>query len=336
MLGYTVVVVRVQRLTQFQHDIVRDINDIVDRTHAGSQQTLPHPAGGGANLDTAHNASREARTEVRSLNGHLHELCSRRSLLVQHRLRQAQGTPGQRRHLARDTHNGREVTTVGFDREIQDHIAQQIDQFLPQRGGRIEDIDPRMIVAQTQFARRAEHALRDITHLARLADRHIAHTRTRQGQRDFVPQLNIGGATDDVQALRTRVHLRIVEMIGSLHLLQVHDLGADKLITPILADILDRLDLQPCHRQDVRELFRRVCNLDIILEPTQRYFHVYFLLLSPYLELAQEAQIIAGEETNLVDVVLQYGDALHTHAEGEASIAFGIIANLAQQFGMDH
>ncbi len=54
------------------------------------------------------------------------------------------------------------------------------------------------------------------------------------------------------------------------------------------------------------------------------------------LELAQETQVVAREETDFSDAVLQHGDALDAHTEGEATIFLWVVADAAQYSGMDH
>src|SRR4051812_32722734 len=53
-------------------------------------------------------------------------------------------------------------------------------------------------------------------------------------------------------------------------------------------------------------------------------------------KLFQEAQVVAVEETDVVDAVFHHGDALRAHAEGEALDALGIVARVAQHERMHH
>ena len=48
-----IVIERVQRLAIAEHDIVGNVDDVVDGTHPGAQQTLLHPQRGGRDFDTA-------------------------------------------------------------------------------------------------------------------------------------------------------------------------------------------------------------------------------------------------------------------------------------------
>src|SRR5690242_19952387 len=44
----------------------------------------------------------------------------------------------------------------------------------------------------------------------------------------------------------------------------------------------------------------------------------------------QEAQVVAGEQPDVVDAIAQHGDPLDAQPEGEAAILVGIVANIAQ------
>lgn len=54
------------------------------------------------------------------------------------------------------------------------------------------------------------------------------------------------------------------------------------------------------------------------------------------LELLQEAGVVLGEQTQVVDAVLQIGDALHTHAEGVTSVYVRVDAAGCQIVRVDH
>ena len=49
-----VVIVGVHGLSVLFHHVVGDVNDVVDRTHPRGPQPVPHPLGGGGNLDVPH------------------------------------------------------------------------------------------------------------------------------------------------------------------------------------------------------------------------------------------------------------------------------------------
>ena len=58
-------------LTVLQHDVVGDVNDIIDGTHAIRTQTLPQPLGRGADLDICDHTGGIAVAEVSSRNLHI-------------------------------------------------------------------------------------------------------------------------------------------------------------------------------------------------------------------------------------------------------------------------
>src|SRR6516162_6478825 len=56
-------------------------------------------------------------------------------------------------------------------------------------------------------------------------------------------------------------------------------------------------------------------------------------------ELLQKPHVALVEQLDLLDLVLQYGDALHTHAEGEAQNLRRVVAVLLHELehvGIDH
>ena len=57
-----IIIERVERLAQLQHDIVGYVDDVVDRTHSGLRQTFLHPGRRSADLDIADNRAGKAVT----------------------------------------------------------------------------------------------------------------------------------------------------------------------------------------------------------------------------------------------------------------------------------
>ena len=63
-IGQALVVERMHRLAVLEHNIVGDINDVVDRTNAAGVQTLAHPRRRRLDLDVLDDAGRVARAQV--------------------------------------------------------------------------------------------------------------------------------------------------------------------------------------------------------------------------------------------------------------------------------
>src|SRR3989304_5692828 len=53
-------------------------------------------------------------------------------------------------------------------------------------------------------------------------------------------------------------------------------------------------------------------------------------------ELLQEAQVVGPEAPNIVDLVLQHGDALRPHAEGEPAELLRVVPSVYQHHRMHH
>ena len=121
------VVERVHRLAVLEHDVVGDVNDVVDRAHAGGVQALAHPDGRGFDLDVAHQTRSVARAQVGVAYLDRHILVN----IVAHALdrrgadmeRAVKGGGG----LARQTDDAQAVRAVGGDLEIRDPLVQTHD-----------------------------------------------------------------------------------------------------------------------------------------------------------------------------------------------------------------
>src|ERR1700688_3048131 len=53
-------------------------------------------------------------------------------------------------------------------------------------------------------------------------------------------------------------------------------------------------------------------------------------------ELFQEADVVLEEDLDVVDLIFQHGEAVDTHAEGEAADFFGVVVDEAVDGGVDH
>ena len=54
------------------------------------------------------------------------------------------------------------------------------------------------------------------------------------------------------------------------------------------------------------------------------------------IELLEEPQVVPIEEADVVDAVLDHGDPLRTHAEGESIHLIGVVADVPQHTRMHH
>ena len=65
MVGDPVEVEGVHRLTEFEHHVVRDVDDVADGADSGVAEPPPHPVRRGADVDALHDAGAVAHAEVR-------------------------------------------------------------------------------------------------------------------------------------------------------------------------------------------------------------------------------------------------------------------------------
>ena len=63
------------RLAILDHDVVRDVDDVVDRADACRAKTLPHPLGTGRNFDVFHHAGRVPQTKIVRRDLHVKKVC---------------------------------------------------------------------------------------------------------------------------------------------------------------------------------------------------------------------------------------------------------------------
>ena len=119
---------RVHRLAVLQHDIVRDIDDIVYRAHTGVADTLAHPFGAGGDLYVLDHARGVARTERGVLNDDLCKLVYvAAGLGLYHRLMQRQLLAEGDGGLARKADHAQAVGAVGRDLKL-DHVVVHADE----------------------------------------------------------------------------------------------------------------------------------------------------------------------------------------------------------------
>src|SRR6266850_2861719 len=68
------------------------------------------------------------------------------------------------------------------------------------------------------------------------------------------------------------------------------------------------------------------------LKPLVQLFQSNFFLT----ELSQNPQIILEKQPDVVNPILQHGDSLYTHAEGETRDFLWIVADKTEHLGIDH
>ncbi len=122
--GEQVRVERVERLPEFEHDVVGDVHDVVERTPAGGDDPLGEPVGRRANLDAADDPRGVAGAELRLVDRHRDLLGGRATSLLRGRggNRRARAQDGA--GLAGDPRHREAVGPVRGDLELEDAVGQ--------------------------------------------------------------------------------------------------------------------------------------------------------------------------------------------------------------------
>src|SRR5439155_24755410 len=104
--GDAIIVEGVQRLAELEHDVVRDIDNVVDRPLAERDQALLHPLGRRRDLDPFYDRRQVATAQVRRLNLHRYTAFDLSAALFVIERRLAYGLARQRGDLAGDAEDG--------------------------------------------------------------------------------------------------------------------------------------------------------------------------------------------------------------------------------------
>ena len=279
----TVVVVRVEGLSQLQHDEVRHVDDIVDRADARTAQTIHHPCGRGSNLHIAQDTRREtvAQLLVVDVNGDEIRSAYARCLLHLNR-RHAQRFARQRGDLPRNPDDTEAVGAVCRQLELEDHIVEAEHLRRRYTDGCIgrQNVDAvHLLIGQTlgingKLARRTHHAVRgDAAQLALRDLLAVGEHCADRGDGDDMTLAHIGCTRHDLRQLRTaHVQLTDEQMIGVRMRRDLLDAPGDDLFKPLVGTY-NALDGHTGHRQAVGNLLRRLIYLNIILQPFDGNLH---------------------------------------------------------------
>ena len=292
-----VIVERVQRLAELQHDVVGHVHDVADGPHPGAAQALLHPERRRADLQPLDQRGGVARAQVGRVDHDPDEVRvghDRNRLPVEDRqCVAAHGLAGQRRGLAADAGDRLQVPERALDVEREDRIAQVVDQRRPHRRIIRQDQVALVLLAQVELLLRADHPFgHDAANLVRLqlddpALLAVAVHQPRAGEgeghlRSLAPaevlvdvRIEVGRARDDPQRrLAAVLDPHQGQPVGLRVPLHVQDLAdVDLVPIPQLADLVDGLDFHPRQRQPLGQRRRREGEVDEVFEPRERNFH---------------------------------------------------------------
>ena len=167
----------VHRLAVLEHDVVRDVDDVVDGTDAAGAEPLSHPAGRRCHADVFDDGAGIAVALVGGFDVDLQEVVDVALAGFDFRSMELQRDVEGGRGLSRETDDAHAVGTVRGDLELGDRVV-QADRFADVHAGDFlavvaKDEDAvldgvgEVVDCDAQFGDGAHHALRDLTaHLA--------------------------------------------------------------------------------------------------------------------------------------------------------------------------
>ena len=345
------IVERMHRLTVFQHDIVCNIDNVVDRTDTGSMQTLAHPCRRRVDFDVFDQTGSIARAEIRCLVGDAQMLVDIAAAALDNRCMQLELTVKGRRGLTCQTDDTHAVRTVGCNLKFSNILIQtdnRSDVNANRRALRHKQQTFRIAVRgivqrQPEFLERAHHAVgRNATQLA-LRDLDSARQGGLvKGNRNDTADNRVRRAGYDLNRLvLADINLADNQMIG----VRMGNIGQDfagNNIFKLAAEIDNFLNLRAGHGHlGIVFLIGNAVHIHKFGKPAHRQLHVSFLQIyiirySLCLELVQETHIVLIEITDIGDLEPAHDQALQTDAECIARILVRINAADLENLRVNH
>ena len=286
-VGQALVVECVHRLAVLEHDVVGDINDIVDRADAAGVQTLAHPSRGRLDLDVLDNAGGVARAQVGVLDLDRHILVDVVADALDRGGLDAERTVEGCGGLTRQTDNAQAVRAVRGNLEVGNPVVQteHLLDVLANRGAGRQEQDTVLArirnaaVGEAQLLERAHHTVgRDAAQLA-LGDLHAAGQGglvlcDRADLADGVGRhVRCAGYNLNRFAL-AEVELADFQVVGVRMVNNGKDFAGDNVFN-LRAEVVDLLDLGAGHGELGIILFRGDAgHIGIIRKPGKRQFHL--------------------------------------------------------------
>ncbi|ABA47491.1 hypothetical protein BURPS1710b_1895 [Burkholderia pseudomallei 1710b] len=348
----------VRRAAQLEHHVVRDVDERRHAALARALEALDHPVRRlRARVHAANHAAGEAAAQIGrgNFNG------QRLGQFGQDGANVGRGErrTGNRGGLARDAEHGQAIGLVRRQLDFEDRVVevQRLPDVLAHGRAFGQDHQAAVVFGKLQFARRAEHPLaldaaqlRQLDREGRAAFFGGRQLRADERDRHLDARRDIRRAADDLQRRAgAGVDLANVELVG-IRMLDHLEHAADDDLLGRRRGRAQRLDLEPRHRQRVRQLVRRQLRVDKGSQPGFRELHGYPRskqirsrpgapprragrarsgTVAPLRELPQEAQIVLEEQAQILHAVAQHRQPLEAAAERETDIALGIEPHVA-------
>ena len=209
-LGEFIEVESMQGLTREKHNVVCNVDNVVDRAATSGAYALSEPLGARANLDVANNAGHIALAQLIVGNGYIDKIFGLRGTFVLDTgqldvcIAVVDGT-----YLGCNAHHRQAIRAVRGDLAVEHRVRKPIVVDKGHTNWSIggQDHDASVVRSQAKLALGAVHAARYNTAQLALLDANIAREHsTNQSNYNVVALLKVLSTADDLQGLwRTRV-----------------------------------------------------------------------------------------------------------------------------------
>jgi hypothetical protein len=277
----------VQRIAQAEHDVVRDVDHVGDRTHAGGEQPPLEPGRRGCHPNVAERASDVARAAVEVRDLHVDGLLlgawrigprRRRKLLAEECC-----------NLARDAVDREQVGTVVAGLQLE-HVLGELEDVGERRsrlGAVLEHEDAAVVDAELELALREDHSVRRLAAELRLLEL-LAVGKHRAGQcdGDRCPRTEVPRAADDLPRLGVaHVDAAKLQAICVWMLPRLDDL-ADEVVAEVAVGVGDAaphdpVDFTTRDHEPPGDLLDRLVERDVFLQPAGGDAHGHGLVALP-------------------------------------------------------
>ena len=289
-VGHPIEVEGMKGLRRDQHHVIGDVDDIRDRALPARDQARLQPQRRGPHGDVGEHPCREARTELRRLDGDRGVVLGR-SLAARLRIARPghgrQRGSGDRVNLAGDAVDAEAIGAVRVQIELEDGIRDRQDvgkgrargpsltgprrPRSRRRGGGgylFQDDDPSRVIAELELGLGEDHAVGHDA--AQLRPTELLATRQdRPGQRhrDRLTGGHVRRPTDDRPGLAARVHLADREPVGVGMPLGRQHPSDHEALRGRHADVRHALDLHGAHREQLGDLLGRQLRIAVLRQP---------------------------------------------------------------------
>ena len=264
-----------RRATDFEHDVIRDVDQRRNRALPRALEPLTHPVRCcHAGIDPANHPPAEAPAQIGRLDRHRQAVLNLR--LDRREAWQGQRRPGQRGDFAGNAGDRHAMRKVGGELEQPQQVikAKRITQCTTHRQISRQDQQPAMVLGQTEFASRTQHACALDTAHCRNTDLHATRQFSAgQGAGHLQAGRDIGCAANNLgHRAGADIDLADIELVGIRVTLDRHHLRHDH-IGKRRRNRRPLFHFETCHGQYMRQFITGQSRIGVGPQPALGEFH---------------------------------------------------------------